>query len=48
MSDYPKAQIAKLDAVAAKEAWPLVGLVLLAMAASAVLLYVVGELANRL
>jgi hypothetical protein len=48
MSDYPKGQIAKLDAAAAKEAWPLVGLVLLTMAASALLLYVVGEIANRL
>ena len=48
MSDYPKEQIAKLDAAAAKEAWPLVGLVLLTMAASALLLYVVGEIANRL
>ncbi|HSF24971.1 MAG TPA: hypothetical protein VLE20_12165 [Blastocatellia bacterium] len=48
MSDYPKEQIAKLDGAAGKEAWPLIGLGLLAMAASALLLYIVGEIANRL
>jgi hypothetical protein len=48
MADYPKEQIAKLDANATKEAWPLIGLFLFAMAATAVLLYIVGEIANRM
>ena len=48
MAEYPKEQIAKLDAAVGKEAWPLIGTGLLCMGAVAILLYVVGELANRL
>jgi hypothetical protein len=48
MADYPKEQIAKLDAAVGKEAWPLIGLGLLCMAAAAILLYAGGELANIL
>lgn len=47
MADCPKEQIAKLDSTATKEAWPLIGLFLFDMAATAVLLYIVGEIANR-
>ena len=48
MSEYPKEQIAKLDATAGKEAWPLIGLLLLDMVATAGLLYIFGEIANRI
>ena len=48
MADYPKDQLARFDVAVAKECWPLVGYVLLTMAASAILLYIVGEIANQL
>jgi hypothetical protein len=48
MAEYPKEQIAKLDAQCSKEGWPLIGNYLMAMIAAAVLIYVVGELANSL
>ena len=48
MADYPKEQIAKLDAAATKEAWPLIELFLLDMAVAVVLIYLVGEIANRI
>ena len=48
MAEYPKEQIAKLDAAAGKEAWPLIGTGLLCMAVVAILVYVVGEVANRI
>ena len=48
MAEYPKQFIEKLDAQCSKEAWPLIGFYLMAMIATAVLLYVVGEVANRL
>lgn len=48
MADYPKEQIAKLDSAVGKEAWPLIGTGLLCMAAVAILLYLVGEIANKL
>ena len=48
MAEYPKEQIAKYDAAATKEAWPLIGFFLLDMAAAVILLYLVGEIANRL
>lgn len=48
MADYPKEQIAKLDAAVGKEAWSLIGLGLLCMGATVILLYIVGELANQL
>lgn len=48
MAEYPKEQIAKYDAAAAKEAWPLIGLFLLDMAVALILLYLVGEIANRI
>ncbi|MEK6304385.1 MAG: hypothetical protein AABO41_27160 [Acidobacteriota bacterium] len=47
MADYPKEQIAKHNAAASKEAWPLIGLFLLDMAAAVILLCLVGEIANR-
>jgi hypothetical protein len=48
MAEYPKQFIAKLDAQCSKEGWPLIGLYLLAMIATAVLLYIVGQAANSL
>ncbi|HEX8185490.1 MAG TPA: hypothetical protein VF747_12080 [Blastocatellia bacterium] len=48
MADYPKQYIAKLDAAATAEAWPLIGLILLDMVATFAGLYIIGELANRL
>ena len=48
MAEYPKQFIEKLDAQCSKEGWPLIGNYLVAMIAAAVLLYIVGELANSL
>jgi hypothetical protein len=48
MAEYPKELIEKLDAQCTKEGWPLIGLYLVAMIATAVLLYVVGAIANSL
>ena len=46
MADYPKQYIEKLNAQCSKEGWPLIGLYVIAMIATAVLLYIVGEIAN--
>jgi hypothetical protein len=48
MAEYPKQHIEKLDAQCAKEGWPLIGSYVMAMIATAILLYIVGEIANRL
>ena len=40
--------IGPLNATASKEAWPLIGFVLLAMAVTCVALWVVGSVANAL
>lgn len=48
MAEYPKQYIEKLDAQCSKEGWPLVGSYLMAMIATAVLLYILGEIANRI
>ena len=48
MADYPKQLIEKLDAQCGKEAWPLIGLFALDIVVVAVVLYIVGELANNL
>ena len=48
MADYPQQHIKNLDAAATKEAWPLIGLILLDMAATFAGLYIIGEIANRL
>ena len=48
MAEYPKQFIEKLDAECGKEAWPLIGLYLLDMVATAIALYIVGALANSL
>ena len=48
MAEYPKQYIEKLDAQCSKEGWPLVGFYILAMVATAVLLYIVGQIANLL
>ncbi|MEK6287554.1 MAG: hypothetical protein AABO57_17565 [Acidobacteriota bacterium] len=48
MAQYPKQYIEKLDAQASKEGWPLIGSFVMAMIATAVLLYVLGEIANRI
>lgn len=48
MAEYPKQFIEKLDAQCSKEGWPLIGNYLVAMIAAAVLLYIVGEIANSL
>jgi hypothetical protein len=46
MADYPDHHIKKLDATAAKEGWHLIGLILLDMAVTIAVLYIVGEIAN--
>ncbi|HKP85069.1 MAG TPA: hypothetical protein VJZ26_03165 [Blastocatellia bacterium] len=46
MAEYPEQQIAKYDAISTKEAWPLIGLYLLAMIVTFAGLYIVGYLAN--
>ena len=48
MAEYPKQHIEKLDAQCAKEGWPLIGSYVMAMIATAVLLYIVGEISNKL
>ncbi|MFY9557683.1 MAG: hypothetical protein WAV20_01065 [Blastocatellia bacterium] len=48
MAEYPKQFIDKLDAQCSKEAWPLIGLYILAMVATAAGIYIVGEISNRL
>lgn len=48
MAEYPKQFIEKLDAQCTKEGWPLIGLFCLDIAAMAVALYIVGQLANSL
>ncbi len=48
MADYPKQYIDKLDAACGKEAWPLIGLYIIAMIVTALALYIVGQVANRL
>ena len=40
--------IGQLDATAGKEAWPLIGLILLAMAVTVAALWIVGSIANSL
>jgi len=46
MAEYPKQQIAKYDAMAAKEGWELIVLYLLVMAVTIAGLYIIGYLAN--
>ena len=48
MAEYPQQQIAKYDAAATKEAWPLIGLYLLDMVVTFAGLYIIGYLANSL
>ena len=48
MAEYPKQFIEKLDAQCSKEGWPLIGSYVMAMIATAVLLYIVGEISNSL
>ncbi|MEK6325603.1 MAG: hypothetical protein AABN33_28505 [Acidobacteriota bacterium] len=48
MAEYPKQFIEKLNAQCSKEGWPLVGSFIVAMIVTAVLLYIVGEIANSL
>jgi hypothetical protein len=48
MAEYPKQFIEKLDAQSGKEAWPLIGLILLDLAVAVALIYIAGELANNL
>jgi hypothetical protein len=48
MADYPKQYIKKLDAQCSKEGWPLVGSYVMAMIATAILLWIVGEISNSL
>jgi hypothetical protein len=44
--DY--SSIKPLNETARKEAWPLIGMFLLGMAITALLIYIVGQIANRL
>jgi hypothetical protein len=48
MAEYPKEQIAKLDATAGKEAWELIGLYALDMVVTFAGLYIIGYLANSM
>ncbi len=48
MAEYPKQFIEKLDAQSGKEAWPLIGLFALDMVVVAVVVYIIGELANSI
>lgn len=48
MAEYPKQYIEKLDAQCSKEGWPLVGSYVMAMIATAALLYILGEIANSI
>lgn len=48
MADYPKQQIAKYDAMAGKEAWSLIGLIILVMVVTFAGLYIIGNLANSI
>jgi hypothetical protein len=47
MANYPNQYIDKLDAACAKEGWPLIGLYILAMIVTALALYIVGQVANK-
>ena len=46
MAEYPQQYIEKLDAQASKEGWPLIGSYVMAMIATAVLLWIVGAISN--
>ena len=46
MAEYPKQYIEKLNAQCSKEGWPLIGSYVVAMIATAVLLWIVGAIAN--
>ena len=48
MAEYPKQYIDNLDATCGKEAWPLIGLYILAIVVSAGALYIVGMIVNSL
>jgi hypothetical protein len=48
MANYPSQYIDKLDAACSKEAWPLVGMYILALIVMALALYIVGQIANSL
>jgi hypothetical protein len=48
MAEYPKQLIEKLDAQCSKEAWPLIGSFLMVLVATAVLLYITGQIANSI
>jgi len=48
MAEYPKQYIEKLDAQCTKEAWPLIGLYALDIIVTAVALYIVGQVVNKL
>ena len=48
MAEYPEQHIKSLDATATKEAWPLVGMYLLAMAITVVALYIIGMIVNQI
>jgi hypothetical protein len=48
MAEYPKQYIEKLDAQSSKEGWPLIGSYVMAMIATAVLLWIVGAITNSL
>ena len=49
MAEQPGySSIGPLDAVASKEAWPLIGLILLVMAVTGAALWVVGNIGNAL
>lgn len=47
MAEYPREYIKKLDATAAAEAWPLIGMFVLDMVVTFAGLYIIGEIANR-
>jgi len=48
MAQQDYSSIGPLDATATKEAWPLIGLVILVMVVTVIALFIVGNVANAL
>jgi cell division protein FtsN len=48
MAEYPQHYIKNLDATATKEAGPLIGMFLLAMAITVIVLYIIGMIINQI
>jgi len=48
MADYPQELIAKLDAQCTKEGWPLIGMFLMAVVVALAVLFIIGQILNKL